>query len=324
MIFYCRKHLNHKPEKELDKGIFVPNADTSQRIEKIVEALKQNEYDLHDIEDFDKSVLSFVHDNDYINWIERRSSITPPEQEYFPEVFGYDRLFDTGTPVTWNSYESALSSVYTALSSAKYVVCGNMFSYALCRPPGHHASANMGGGYCYFNNIAIAARYVQNNNGGKIAILDLDFHHGNGTQDIFYNDPSVLYVSLHGTPEIYFPWITGFSNEVGDGEGKGFNLNIPLKPETEIEEYCFNLNIALKRIKCYSPDYLLISLGLDIVKGDNQGGLNISTNDYLRIGKDIKSLIDNLDIPLLIIQEGGYNGENNGKAVLNLFEGLKI
>jgi len=324
MIFYCEKHLNHKPEKEMDMGIFVPNADTPQRIEKIAVELQKEGYELHDINHFDESVLSLVHDRDYIEWIKNRSRITPPEQEYFPEVFGYDRLFDTGTPITWNSYESALYAVYTALTSAEWIICGNMFSYAMCRPPGHHASADMGGGYCYFNNIAIASKYIQNKKGGRIAILDLDFHHGNGTQDIFYNDPSILYVSLHGTPDIFFPWIKGFSNEVGEGEGKEFNLNIPLKPETEIEEYISNLNIGLDKIKDYSPDYLLVSLGLDIVEGDNQGGLNIKTDDYIKIGNKIKKLIDDLKIPLMIVQEGGYSGENNAKAVIKLFEGMNI
>ena len=133
-----------------------------------------------------------------------------------------------------------------------------------------------------------------------------------------------MYVSLHGTPDIFFPWIKGFSNEVGEGEGKEFNLNIPLKPETEIEEYISNLNIGLDKIKDYSPDYLLVSLGLDIVEGDNQGGLNIKTDDYIKIGNKIKKLIDDLKIPLMIVQEGGYSGENNAKAVIKLFEGMNI
>jgi len=320
MIFYNPKHIEHKPEKEIDKGIFVKNADTPQRIEEIAEILVKNDYSIQNAKEFDESFLYLVHDKDYVEWIRKRSKITPPEQEYFPEVFGYDRLFDTGTPVTWNSYESALYSVFTALTAAEHIVCGNMFSYALCRPPGHHASKNIGGGYCYFNNAAIAAKYIQKNHEGNIAILDLDFHHGNGTQDIFYEDSSVLYVSLHGTPEIYFPWIKGFKNEIGEGKGEGYNLNIPLDPNTKIEEYLKLLVTGIKKINEFSPDCLIISLGLDIVEGDIQGGMNIKTEDYKKIGVVIKEL----NCPLLIVQEGGYDGKKNAEAVINLFDGLEI
>jgi acetoin utilization deacetylase AcuC-like enzyme len=188
-------------------------------------------------------------------------------------------------------------------------------AYALVRPPGHHAEKDVFGGFCYFNNASIAANFFSNY--GKVAILDIDYHHGNGHQQIFYERNDVFTVSIHGNPTFAYPYFTGFADETGNGEGKGFNLNLPLKENMSGLEYLVHLKKAIKAVRNFRPEYLIISLGFDPAKGDPTGTWSLSAADFKNNGAEIGKL----PYPILIVQEGGYKNRSLGINARNFFEG---
>ena len=199
------------------------------------------------------------------------------------------------------SSDVAVSGAYAIMNDIKN---GNEKSvaYSLCRPPGHHAFADQAGGFCFFNNAAIAAQVCLDNGAKRIAILDIDVHHGNGTQGIFYRRSDVFTISLHGDPLCYYPFFTGHADEIGSDEGTGYNLNYPLPRATNDENYLKVLNKAVDKITIYQPDILIVALGLDASIADPLAFLSISTDGFFEIGKTI----GNAGIPTLLIQEGGY------------------
>lgn len=318
-IFYDRRHLLYIPKKEMDNGKWVENADKPDRIEAIRESLERHfGFSFSEPRDYYSSYLYLVHDHDYVHWLKKKSEGVEPGEEYFPEVFGYDKVFDTGTPITRNSFFAALNAVSVSLNAVDEILTGETVVYALCRPPGHHASSSQAGGYCYFNNAAIAARYFQKYTHGYVAILDLDFHHGNGTQEIFYADSTVLYVSLHGDPKRFYPWMSGYDWEIGEEDGVGYNFNFPLPGETAGTDYLRTLEKALVEIENFDPDLLIVSLGFDTHKEDPIGYFSLEDKDYYLIGKALKDL----DFSIVLIQEGGYNPGANMRASRNFFAGL--
>lgn len=215
--------------------------------------------------------------------------------------------FGAGTPVLEGTWEAAYWSAQCALTAAKMVIDGERAVYALCRPPGHHAGSNLYGGSCFLNNAAIAAAYLLRKT-ERVAILDIDYHHGNGTQMIFYNNPAVLFCSLHAHPDDDYPYFWGMENETGEGPGLGANLNLPLAQAVEDNEYLNALDKALKRICEFKPSYLILSAGFDLIKGDPIGGFNISIKGLAIISSRIASL----QVPTVIVQEGGYLLEEIG------------
>jgi len=213
-----------------------------------------------------------------------------------------------------------LASARVSLSAAKELLRSGESVFALSRPPGHHAGTSISGGYCYFNNVAIAARYLQRESEGstcpKIAILDVDYHHGNGTQEIFYSDSSVTYVSLHA--ELDYPYFTGSREERGDGPGEGFNHNFPLPFGTDDGAYCGELRKGAKVIEEFDPAYLIVSMGFDTFESDPIGGFKLTTTCYAEIGRIIRGLSK----PTLFVLGGGYDLDNIGKNVRTLLEGF--
>ncbi|AKI96491.1 histone deacetylase family protein [Kosmotoga pacifica] len=318
-VFYDRRHLLHSPQKELDNGEWIENPEKPMRIESIRERMENFfGYTIQESEYHFESYIYLIHEPEYVSWLKKKSNEIESGKEYFPEVFGHDKVFDTGTPITKAAYTVSLAAVATTLSAVDSILDGESVTYALCRPPGHHATRSLAGGYCYFNNAAIAARYYQKYTQGYVAILDLDFHHGNGTQEIFYEDSSVLYVSIHGSPEKYYPWISGHSWEIGEGEGLGYNFNFPLPGDITGSEYLGALEKALIEIENFDPDLLIVSLGFDTHTEDPVGYFSLVDSDYYMVGKQLNEL----DIPLLIVQEGGYNAEANARAAVNFFSGM--
>jgi acetoin utilization deacetylase AcuC-like enzyme len=205
-----------------------------------------------------------------------------------------------GTPILEGTWEAAYWAAQCALSAADQVRKGERAVYALCRPPGHHAATDLYGGFCYLNNAAIAARYLQA--GGRVAILDVDYHHGNGTQAIFYTDPDVLFCSLHAHPDDDYPHYWGGVEEHGEGPGEGTNRNWPLPQGTGDAAYLAALDAALAAICEFAPRHLVVSAGLDIVAGDPVGGFQVSTDGLREIGRRIAAL----SLPTVVVQEGGY------------------
>jgi acetoin utilization deacetylase AcuC-like enzyme len=209
--------------------------------------------------------------------------------------------FGWGTPILDGTWEAAYWSAQCALTAADLVRAGEGVAYALCRPPGHHAATDLYGGYCYLNNAAIAARSLLVD-GARIAILDVDYHHGNGTQIIFYRDPDLFYGSLHAHPDEEYPYYWGDVDEQGEGPGTGANRNWPLPRGTGDVRYLETLDEVLATIREFGADYLVVSAGFDIVDGDPEGGFRVTDGGLREIGERIAALY----LPTVLVQEGGY------------------
>jgi acetoin utilization deacetylase AcuC-like enzyme len=223
---------------------------------------------------------------------------------------------DTFTPLSANAWKAAKGAVDCALTAANLILEGQRLAYALVRPPGHHAERRAFGGFCYFNSAAIAAQLLSDF--GNVAMLDIDYHHGNGQQVIFYKRPDVLTVSVHGHPSFAYPYFSGFADETGEGEGSGANLNLPLPEQLDPEEYHVTLAKAIKRIRRFAPRYLVVCLGFDTAKGDPTGSWNLSAKDFEQIGQSIGQL----GLPTVLVQEGGYRTRNIGINARHFFTGL--
>ena len=275
--------------------------------------------------------LHAVHDADFVGYLKRACAAVPAGKSLYPYIFpirnktrpprepsvlsGY-YCIDTFTPINANAYPAARRSVDCALTAAREILDGRRMAYALIRPPGHHAERRSFGGFCYFNNSAIAAEYLCAH--GRVAILDVDYHHGNGGQEIFYRRSDVLTVSIHGHPRFAYPYFSGFEEERGEGEGEGFNLNLPLPEALDGERYRKALARALQRIKEFKPQFLILSFGLDPAKGDPTGSWSLTVKDFAHNGR----MIGALGLPLVVVQEGGYRTQTLGKNALAFFRGL--
>ena len=278
----------------------------------------------------DKHVTA-VHDPELVRYMERTCASLRGDRSVYPYVFpirnqtrkpadrtvlaGY-YCIDTFTPLHSNAYRAARRSTDAALTAADALLGGTRLAYALVRPPGHHSERRAFGGFCYLNHNAIAANYLAGL--GKVAILDIDYHHGNGQQDIFYARSDVLTVSLHGDPKFAYPYFTGFADEVGEGAGEGFNLNVPLAEHLDPAGYLQALQRALRRIDAFDPRFLVVALGLDTAKGDPTGTWAHRPDDFRRLGEEL----GRLGRPTLVVQEGGYKTRTLGVNARRFFEGL--
>ena len=281
--------------------------------------------------EFGNEHILAVHSEDLFQYLEKACANVPEGKSVYPYVFpvrnrsrvpldlsycaGY-YCIDTFTPINQNAFLAARQAVNCTLTAAETLLHGDRLAYSLVRPPGHHAERSMFGGFCYFNNNAIAAHRLSRH--GRVAILDIDYHHGNGQQDIFYHRSDVLTVSLHGDPSIAYPFFTGFADERGEGDGEGFNVNIPLPEELDGEGYRNALRDALARIAAFEPSFLVVALGLDTAKRDPTGTWSLQRPDFELNGE----LIGALGIPTVVVQEGGYRTVSLGGNAASFFTGL--
>jgi acetoin utilization deacetylase AcuC-like enzyme len=217
------------------------------------------------------------------------------------------------------TWRAALSAAEVALTAASRLSGGLRAAFALCRPPGHHAARDYYGGYCFMNNAAIAAQSLVDRGAGRVAILDVDYHHGNGTQSIFYQRDDVFFLSLHADPRWDYPYFLGYGDEVGEGPGQGFNANYPMPWGTAWSTYGEALGDAITRIRRYGPDAVVVSLGVDTYKEDPISKFKLEMADYPRIG----ALIAALGRPTLFVMEGGYAVEEIGINTVNLLKGFE-
>lgn len=235
------------------------------------------------------------------------------EPQHIDGKLGFYSL-DAATPITAGTWRAATSSANVALTAAQQVLGGVRAAFALCRPPGHHAALDYLGGYCFLNNSAIAAQYLRDQGVGRVAVLDVDYHHGNGTQAIFYDRPDVLVINLHADPSVEFPYFLGYADERGSGRGEGYNLNYPLPWGTTFEGWMEALEDACHHLQAYDPEVLLVSLGVDTYKGDPISQFKLDSPDYLRLGERIARL----GKPTLFVMEGGYALEQIGVNAVNV------
>lgn len=226
--------------------------------------------------------------------------------------------FETTTPITEGSYAAARGAVNTALTASQAVLDGERFAYGACRPPGHHATRSLYGGYCFFNNAAIAAHHVATTRGVKVTVLDVDYHHGNGTQEIFYERGDVQYVSLHADPARAYPYVTGFADETGSGAGRGTTSNFPLPARTTDDEFLAVLERACVDIQRHAPEMLIVSLGVDTFDGDPICDLALTREGFRRHGAAVAAL----GLPTVVVQEGGYALAELGNNVRAWLTGL--
>jgi acetoin utilization deacetylase AcuC-like enzyme len=339
-IIYTAQHRLHDPANAIIDGKRFASEDAPERAESILQAVLQPPFGpICSPSDHGLPPLLSVHTQDYVDYLrsayDHNTSTYGQASAVIAETFaprgarrkpgrfhglpGY-YCFGIGTPVLDHTWEAAYGSAQCALTAAEAVSAGEPSAYALCRPPGHHAASSLYGGLCYLNNAAIAARFLQAGGLARLAILDIDYHHGNGTQEIFYADPSVLYCSLHAHPDDDYPYYWGEADESGEGAGAGFNLNFPLPQGTDDAAYLAVLDRALGMISNYAPNGLVISAGFDTAGGDPIGGFRITEAGFTRIGQYIASLA----LPTVIIQEGGYLVERlgeNAAAFLRPFVG---
>ncbi len=223
---------------------------------------------------------------------------------------------DAVTPIMQKTYEVARASVETALTGAEMLASGaEKYVYALCRPSGHHAGPRVFGGYCYFNNVATAAQYLLAS--GRVAVLDIDYHHGNGTQEFFIEKKAVFTASIHGDPAVEYPYFWGYADETGIGQGEGANRNEPLPLGSGRAEYLAALDRILDAISSFAPDYLVIAAGFDTHEHDPIGGFKLCIEDYSIIAQRLRSV----NCPTLICQEGGYNLDVLGECVYAFLSG---
>jgi acetoin utilization deacetylase AcuC-like enzyme len=280
---------------------------------------------------FSEEHLTAVHTPALVGYLKAMGQRLDPKAIIYPEVFPIRRpdrvpraledragyfCADTFTPLTQNSFTAAKDAANVALTAATLVANGERFAYALCRPPGHHAERRIYGGFCFLNNSAIAANYLSHQ--GKVALLDIDYHHGNGGQDIFYARDDVLTVSIHGHPSHAYPNFSGYSDERGEGPGLGFNHNFPTEPPVDDERYLALLERALGVVRAFKPRFLVLSIGFDIMRGDPTGSFAVTNQGMQRIGKRI----GRFGLPTLIVQEGGYSLGNLRSGSHAFFRGL--
>ncbi|HZB60605.1 MAG TPA: histone deacetylase family protein [Actinomycetota bacterium] len=333
-------HRAHDPPYEVNYGEVVrPVYERVERAERIREALAAAGHPLVEPAPHGIEPVLAVHEPGLLGFLEQgwaawRADGGP--EVLIPDSFPIPRLgrgggrdlgggvgrpgwfcFDTATPMVAGSFSAALAAADAALTAADLVAAGAAAAYALCRPPGHHAGPGYYGGFCFLNNAAIAARSLHRL--GRVAVVDVDFHHGNGTQDVFWEDPEVLYASLHGDPAGHYPHFTGAADETGGGPGAGTNRNLPLPDGTGDDEYLASLAEAMAVVAGFDPATLVVSAGFDTFAGDPIGAFQVTTGGFRRIGAALAAA----GRPTVVVQEGGYAVEALGANALALLRGVQ-
>jgi acetoin utilization deacetylase AcuC-like enzyme len=332
-IIYSEKQADHQPRWEWNFGKKNAYPEKTARIRTIVKELNKRGMSqiIRQERSFALDHIHRIHDPEMVRHIKSCANMPEGESAY-AHIFPYRTYtphpktnmiragyfcFDVGTTIARHTYVAAKSAVDVALTGAELIAKGKEREvFSLSRPPGHHADRRIYGGYCYFNNAAIAADYLSK--GGKVAILDLDFHHGNGTQSIFYESSHVYFASIHGDPRDYYPYFCGFKSERGEYLGHKMNHNVPLPKGVDDAAYLAELDKVLTRIKRFTPAYLVISMGFDTFESDPVGDFALTSPCYHEIGARLRRL----GPPVLAVLEGGYAMKELGVNAANFAEGL--
>lgn len=332
-IFFHPDQNLHEPAVELYNGAFVPYAEHGGRVASVLAALGAAEHPA----DFGIAPIAAVHSAGYLDFLQSghaRWLAAGREGDAIPYVWPVRRRralrlervdallgrysFDATTPLTPTTWPAAYAAAQTALGATQVVLEGAPHAFALCRPPGHHAGADYMGGYCYLNSAAIAAQRARDAGRERIAVLDIDYHHGNGTQDIFWERGDVFFASIHADPATDYPFFWGHADETGAGEGEGATLNLPLAHGADLAGYRAALDVALARIAAFAPELLVVSFGADTFAEDPICNFGLLTGDYARIAQDIAAC----GWRTVIVLEGGYAVDQLGANVAALLDGF--
>lgn len=321
LAIYSDDNMLHDPEQYVSRGVFVPARESPQRATELLAALQDGGHPVTAPRSFGLAPLLAVHDAGYLEFLQTAYQRWPNHdgpagpmavaQCYamrnmtrrpagFDGQLGY-YLSGNSVPIGPHTWRSIQSSADCAVAAAEAVAAGATEAYALCRPPGHHAYADLAGGFCYVNNAAVAAENLRRRF-GRVSVLDVDVHHGNGTQGIFYRRADVQFISIHADPDGAYPWYAGYADERGEGDGAGTTLNLPLPLGTGDEAFLEALHTAIQAVHAYRPDALVVSLGLDPYRDDPSDLMRVTTAGFGAIGRSIGAAA----LPTVIIQEGGY------------------
>jgi len=338
-IFLNDKVALHEGQGEMHQGKFVPCFESPSRLNNILSAFENEpEATFLNATDYGLQPILDVHATDYVEFLQNihkdwlAAGNTGDVIPYIWPVPGLKRIahnnlnarvgyyaFSSDTPIMQGTWQAVYSGAQTALSALHCVFQGNKrMAFSLSRPPGHHAHRSSYGGYCFLNNAAICAQQAITLGAKKVAILDVDFHHGNGTQDIFYERNDVLTISIHGNPETNFPYYLGYSEETGADEGIGFNLNLPLDNGADMKVWLQAFETAASKVKAMDTEVLIVPLGVDTFVDDPISNFTLTTEDYLTMGEAIARL----DLPTVFIMEGGYDVGPIGQNVFNVLSGF--
>ncbi|HNV59862.1 MAG TPA: histone deacetylase family protein [Rhodoferax sp.] len=342
ITFYNPLHAQHQGKFEMFRGALVPCFEVPARVDHVLAELQRRSLGTVQPPDaFDDAALERIHSLRYLRFLATawdqwvaldaanatkdilpsvwptRTFRTDVEPDNFAARMGL-YSYDAGTPFTAGTWVAARAGADCALSAAQRLVLGDRTAFALSRPPGHHAGADFFGGYCFLNNAALAAQYLRDAGMAKVAVLDIDYHHGNGTQAIFYDRADVFFASIHGDPRTEYPFYLGHADERGAGAGLGANLNLPLPRGTGFDVWAQALDTALAAITQFGADALVVSLGMDTFVGDPISGFALQSADYLRVGERIAAA----GLPTAWVFEGGYAVAEVGVNAVNVLEGF--
>jgi acetoin utilization deacetylase AcuC-like enzyme len=336
---YSEEHVLRHPRTELSGGELVRPHESPERAQFVLERVQ--EVRLGSViapKRFDPAALLRVHDAQYLEFLEHawRDWVEAGNRgEAIPDCWPARRMAPkrpasiTGklgfyamageTSISAGTWEAARAAADVALTAAAHLKGGERAVFALCRPPGHHAARDLFGGYCFLNNAALAAQNLRDGGAERVAILDVDYHHGNGTQDIFYERSDVLFASLHADPAEAFPYFSGYAEETGSGAGSGFTLNLPMPQGTEFGVWQEALRRALKRIAEFRADALIVSLGLDTFIDDPISAFRLHSEDFSTYGR----MLGACSLPTLFVLEGGYAVREIGINAVNVLTGFE-
>jgi acetoin utilization deacetylase AcuC-like enzyme len=339
LSFFHPEQLLHFPKSYYSRGQMRTPQEVPQRAQNLLQAVDTLGFDIRAPEDFGLEPLLAVHSSAYLDFLQNAHA----DWKEMPDDWGDEvmsnifvrepnalrgilakaarYLADGSCPVGENTWRSAYWSAQSAVAAAKAVLDGEPAAYALCRPPGHHARAEAAGGFCYVNSAAVAAQVLRERF-QRVAVLDTDMHHGQGIQEIFYDRDDVLYASIHGDPENFYPGVAGFEEEQGAGAGLGFNVNFPMPHGSSEAVFMDRLEQSLEAVKAFDAQALVLSLGFDIYELDPQSQVAVTREGFARLGERVRSL----GLPCVIVQEGGYHLEtlaDNAEAFFDSSEAWK-
>ena len=339
-IFHSEDHRLHFPQAELSGGQFVTPFERPSRVEYVLNRLRERKLtDISAPEQVDMKPVRALLDPGYLRFLETawdewkaagmageiiaanvpaRGMHLDRIPEYIDGKVGY-YSHASETAITQGTWAAALSSVACAQTAQRHVAAGADSAFALCRPPGHHATADQYGGYCFINNAAIVADMFRTSGAGRVAILDIDFHHGNGTQTLFYDRADILFASLHGAPQETYPYYLGYADETGKDAGEGANLNYPMTAGTGYDLWAQALDDAIAKITNWGAEALVVSLGVDAYKEDPISFFKLESKDFTDAGRRI----GRMKLPTVFCMEGGYAIEAVGVNTVNVLEGFK-